>query len=431
MQHEESFLSHYFTFARCAPEVPNIYHRWCILSGIGAILSRNFYFQHGNFKIFPNSYIMLIGEAGARKSTAIKLVKKLIGTSGYTDFAANKTTKEKFLVDLQREEDFDLLHTTKRSYDSTTANNLWGDSAEGQEASAEIHASWIVADEVINFLGRGNIDFCNLLGELWDFDEPVYRDRIKNGRSVTIPYPVVHMLAGTNQENFTLAFPPEIMATGYLSRNLLIYGEPKNASERVTFPTDATPEVKTSLAKELQEIKQQVVGSASANSEALVMLDEIYQQWKNLSDIRFRTYSSRRFTQLIKILLSVTASHKTTRINAGFVTEANTYLAAAEQLMSKALGEFGKGKHGDIIQRILGMMENADKPIEVRDIWKEVHRDLDKPTELAIILQNLEQAEKIIRIPMKGFLARAEKRREEIHVNWNLLSQEERSMIGL
>jgi len=71
-------------------------------------------------EFFPISTFMLIGEAGARKSTSIKLVKKLLGASGYTDFSANKTTKEKFLVDLQREEDFDLLHTTKRSYDATT-----------------------------------------------------------------------------------------------------------------------------------------------------------------------------------------------------------------------------------------------------------------------------------------------------------------------
>lgn len=426
---EESLLPHYFSFAKCAPEVPTIYHRWCILSGIAALLSRNFYFQHGNFKIFPNLFIMLIGEAGARKSTAIKLGKKILGSSGYTDFAANKTTKEKFLIDLQREEDFDLLHTTKRNYDATTSSNLWGDSAEGLEATAEVHANWIVADEVINFLGRGNIDFCNLLGELWDYDEPVYRDRIKNGKSVTIPFPVVNILAGTNQENFALAFPPEIMATGFLSRILLIYGESKN--ERVTFPTDATSEVKANLIRELQEIKQQVSGCAQADSEALSMLDEIYKQWKNIPDIRLRTYSSRRFTQLIKVTLNTAAAYKTANINRRIVIESNTYLAAAEQLMSKALGEFGKGKHGDIINRILGMMEGATAPVEIKDIWKEVHRDLDKPTELAIILQNLEHAEKIIRIPMKGFLSKAEKRREEIHVDWNLLSQEERSMIGL
>lgn len=430
MQDETSLLSRYFDFSRCAPEVPAVYHRWCILSGIGAILSRNFYFQHGNFRIFPNIYIMLIGEAGARKSTAIKLVKKLIGTSGYTDFAANKTTKEKFLVDLQREDDFDLLHSTKRNYDATTASNLWGNSPEGLAASTEeIHASWIVADEFINFIGRGNIDFCNLLGELWDFDEPVYRDRIKNGKSVTIPFPICNILAGTNQENFALAFPPEIMATGFLSRILLIYGESTN--EKVTFPTDATEEVKTNLSRELQEIKLQVSGCATASAEALVMLDEIYKQWKSLPDIRFRTYSSRRFTQLIKVLLTICAARRRTTINADCVIEANTYLAAAEQMMSKALGEFGKGKHGDIINRILSMLEGADRAIGINEIWKEVHRDLDKPSDLAIILQNLEQAEKIIRAQGKGFLRKAEKRREEKHVNWELLSKEERKGIGL
>jgi len=50
------------------------------------------------------------------------------------------------------------------------------------------------------------------------------------------------------------------MATGFLSRILLIYGEP--TGERITFPTDATQEVKEAIKKELQEIKQQVSGRA-------------------------------------------------------------------------------------------------------------------------------------------------------------------------
>jgi len=98
------------------------------------------------------------------------LLKKLLGASGYTDFSANKTTKEKFLVDLQREEDFDLLHTTKRSYDATTATNLGGEIAMKElRLPQKTHASWIVADEFINFIGRGNIDFCNLLGGVMGF----------------------------------------------------------------------------------------------------------------------------------------------------------------------------------------------------------------------------------------------------------------------
>ncbi len=90
----------YFSFIRDT-EPPLHYHRWCLLSSIGALLARQVYINHGHFKIYPNLYVTLLGEPASRKSTAIKLVKKLIRDSGYETFAADKTSKEKFLLDLE------------------------------------------------------------------------------------------------------------------------------------------------------------------------------------------------------------------------------------------------------------------------------------------------------------------------------------------
>ena len=50
---------------------------------------------------------MLVGASGTRKSTAIKLFKKLIQQAGYDTIAADKTTKEKFILDLSGEQDDD------------------------------------------------------------------------------------------------------------------------------------------------------------------------------------------------------------------------------------------------------------------------------------------------------------------------------------
>jgi len=100
------------------------------MSGIASLLSRSFYFQHGNFRVFPISTLCLLERQELEKVLQSNLLKTPWSLWLY-GFSANKTTKEKFLVDLQREEDFDLLHTTKRSYDATTATNLWGDSNEG------------------------------------------------------------------------------------------------------------------------------------------------------------------------------------------------------------------------------------------------------------------------------------------------------------
>src|SRR5712672_3612577 len=81
-------------------EAPTIYHRWAILVGIGAILGRNAWVIHGHNKLFPNQYAMLVGESGARKDSAIKPMKRLLREAGYNYIAPNKSTKEKFLVDL-------------------------------------------------------------------------------------------------------------------------------------------------------------------------------------------------------------------------------------------------------------------------------------------------------------------------------------------
>src|SRR5712664_3382569 len=82
-------------------EPPTIFNRWCIIAGIGAILGRQCWVQHGHIKIYPNQYVMLVGESGTRKSTAIKhFMVPLLVDSGYKKFAAKKTSKEKFLEDL-------------------------------------------------------------------------------------------------------------------------------------------------------------------------------------------------------------------------------------------------------------------------------------------------------------------------------------------
>lgn len=90
----DEFLSSYLAYASDT-EVPAIFHRWAAISSIGAFLGRRYYFSHGHFEINPNIYCMLIGSPGTRKSTAIKLIKKLIKTAGYDTIAADKTTKER------------------------------------------------------------------------------------------------------------------------------------------------------------------------------------------------------------------------------------------------------------------------------------------------------------------------------------------------
>lgn len=406
----------YFEYVKDT-EPPLVYHRWAMISSIGALLGRNFYMKHGHWNIYPNLYTMFIGSPGARKSTAIKMVKKILQGAGYEHVAADKTTKEKFLVDLDGTHQQDGVPGEMQK-----ESNLFGLETDNTPREA-----FIMADEFNNFIGVNNLDFISLLGEFWDYDG-VYSSKTKHGKQVIIPFPTISILGGNTQQNFATAFPPEIMGQGFLSRLLLIHGE--QTDRRITFPTPPNPEETEAIVSYLKVMQQTVRGEAVITPEAYKMLDEIYQTWSDLEDVRFKHYSTRRFTMLLRLVLIMGAARLSCQIEAEDILMANTILAAAEHHMPTALGEFGKSRNSDTAQIILELLSEADKPMSAREIWKFVSKDLSKQAELGTLLQGLVDAEKLVHVASKGFLTKAKRSRKQSHVKWDLLTAEERKGLG-
>lgn len=419
------FLSAYLQYVSDT-ETPTIFNRWAAIATVGAYLGRRYYFNHGHFVLNPNIYCMLVGSPGTRKSTAIKMAKKLLMTTGYNTIAADKTTKEKFLVDLSGEPDRDTTFGKKDVVvEDFLNNNLWGDNEAISRPDAEM---FIMADEFNDFFGNGNIEFVSLLGTLWDYSG-VYSSRIKNGKSIQVNNPTISILGGNTPTGLALSFPPEVLGQGFFSRLLFIYGEPNG--KRITFPEAPSEAATTAIRQYLQLIKGTCVGAAKISTGAKALLERIYIRSGDLSDSRFDSYSTRRFTHLLKLCLITSASRVSTDIVEGDVIYANTILAHAEHNMPKALGEFGKGKHSDVAHKIVSVIEREDKVVTFKDIWKHVSSDLEKMGDLATLLQNLVTADKIQSIPNKGFFA---KRRvlyqdDDGLVDYSLLTDEERKAI--
>jgi len=416
---QPDFFSTYFSYVGDT-ESPAIFHRWSAISSVGAFLGRDYGLNHGHFTLYPNIYSMLIGSPGTRKSTSIKLMKSLLMQSGFTKIAAEKTTKEKFLMDLAGE---DGSETGKP--EDILDTNLWGQDDENL-ASAPPAELFIMADEFNDFFGNGNIEFISLLGTLWDFSG-VYRNRVKHGKSISIPNPTISILGGNTPTGFSLAFPTEILGQGFFSRILLIYGEP--SGKRIPFPSLPTVEDTKVMVEMLKEIKKCARGMAEITPIAKKLLEKVYTSWRGVDDVRFESYSNRRFTHLLKLCLIFSAARFDSKISETDVVYANTVLTHTESLMPKALGEFGKAKHSDVAHKIITVLDKAVKPLVFKEIWKEVHNDLDKATDLSSLLQNLMVAEKI-QSTQGGFL-RKRKEFEEVStdlIDYDLLTKEEREM---
>jgi hypothetical protein len=111
---------------------------------------------------------------------------------------------------------------------------------------------------------------------------------------------------------------------------------------------------------------------------------------------------------------------------------ANTILTYVEQLMPKALGEFGKAKHSDVSHKIISLAESAEHVITFKEIWRHVNNDLEKMQDLSTLLQNLVAADKLQAVPGgKGFLPRRRviEYSDSSLFNYELLTEEERKLV--
>jgi hypothetical protein len=358
-------------------EVPTFFRRWAMLTSVGAWIGRSAYFCHGDFKVYPNMYVMLLGAPGTRKSTAIKRAKKVLQQAGYNYFAAEKTTKEKFLLDLSGAEG------------DEDANGFLE-----MELDNDYTECFIAADEFNDFFGNNILDFVSLLGVLWDY-EGTYKSKIKNGVSVEIPDPTISILGGNTQTTFANTFPPEVIGQGFFSRMVAVYAEP--TSKKIAFPKAPDPEEVESLIEHLQAMRNHCVGELGITPEAMELIERIYVHWKPVDDERFAHYGNRRLGHLLKLIVVITVARLSTTIEVEDVTYANTVLTHTEHFMPKAFGEYGRAKNASVSHKVLSIIEHEAeyKPLEFGEIWPKVSNDLSDLQELGDIIRGLSAAGKI------------------------------------
>lgn len=374
-------------------EAPEIFHRWAIVSAIGAMLGRNFTFEHGFIKVNPNLYVMLMGSPGVRKSSAIKGVRKLAQAAGYEHVAHDRTSKEKFLADLAGLADDAFLEQGAKD---KIINLDVVDAIFGEGADHVSREAYITADEFNNFLGAGNLEFASILGDLWDY-EGVYTSRTKNSKSLEIQNPTISILGGNTPTGFATAFPPEVIGQGFLSRLILVHGEP--TGKKIAFPKAPDPSEFDRLAIKLRTMRESIYGVATFCPEVEALLTKIYETWPHMEDTRFIHYYQRRFNQLIKLTMIMAASDMRTNLEPRDVIQANTLLALTERDMPKALGHFGAAKNSSAVNKIMEVLEHSinenARGMNLVQIYKQTMTEVGSFKDLQTIMSNLSTAKKV------------------------------------
>lgn len=97
----KNWLSSYLDYTS-AQESPSAYHLWSGISVIAGMLGRECFLDQGYFKIYPNQYIIIVGDSGKyKKSTAVNVALSLYNEIEHKEpVMSRKITAEKLMENL-------------------------------------------------------------------------------------------------------------------------------------------------------------------------------------------------------------------------------------------------------------------------------------------------------------------------------------------
>lgn len=414
-----NFMQKYRVYTQGTESDPR-YHVWTAISLVASKLGRNVYHTFGHQTIYPNLYVLLVGVPASRKSTAITTGRELLTGSGYRCFAMEKTSREKFLLDF--EEGFDIVTAIGQQMNKKSLLDGLLDKPIDMLAMLDMPANlmargkevYLSLSEFCDFMGQNNSNFATTLTTLYD-NLPVYQERLKNSKSVSIHAPTVNLLGGLTPSHFDTHFPPELIGQGFMSRVILVYG--KKSDKKITRPPPKNVELESELILHLEKVGK-LNGEMTFSAGAEIALDKIYQNYYDIPDVRFQYYCARRLTHLIKVSMVVSALKLEKVISIESLTEANTYLVGTEVDMPRALGEYGEGKYSKVSQRIIETLNTHNNVMQVTELFKAVRQDVDNMRIFEEVMRTLQTAHQIQVKNQTVLLSLSEHSKNTLHVDF-------------
>lgn len=271
-------------------EPPLLYKKWCGISALCAAMERKTYIEWElGDRIYPNMYIIIVGPSGARKSTAMSPIIKLLESLDNILIAPESATKEAIV----------------RMMQENTQNLIIGD-IMGKHSSINI-----IQSELVVFLGQrqNNWELISWLNDWFDCKDD-WSYVTKGCGSDHVQGVWVNMLGATTPEYLISAFPVDAIGGGFSSRIIFVYADTKHKNVPIPIYTDRERELKTLLQKDLANIN-----ILSGKFKITPQYYDIYAEWytqqcqsPKFIDRNFAGYESRRSLHLRKITMAISIS---------------------------------------------------------------------------------------------------------------------------
>lgn len=348
---------------------PMQFFRWSAISMVAMMLERNVYLPFAGNALYPNMYILLVGESASKKTTALVEGKNKMEAAGYPNFTPNRLTMKTwariFTLNFKlRKLEYGLNNTNILKHDalseilSTTgapkqtvkdaslsrANMLSTrmllekelDALTGMDDMRRINAVGAIASEFSEFVPSNSAPLLYSLTDLYDTHVYNYYEFDVNS---VVYQPCVNLIGGITPASLALKFEVKALEAGFLTRVILVHSEPKDeVIDPLTQGFNLSDDnYSLSMLRQIRNMR----GIFSVSDNAKKLAAHIDKHQPVIEDIRLKQFNGRRYAHLMKIAMVRAAGDLRMEIKHGDVYWANSVLTFTELNMPDALGDFG------------------------------------------------------------------------------------------
>ena len=353
-----NFFQLYADYVKVTEPPPN-FHAWSAIGAISALLGKKVHIPQGHFTVFPNLYIILVGEAGTRKSTAMNIAKRLVRLVKEVPFAPDSGSREALI-------------------DTMAASKVLA-SFNGKDCSYWQCASF--GTELEQFLGGKHVNqaMVGFLTAIWD--EMIFKERTRKGGEVIVHNPYFSMLGCCTPTWVTDKLRQDVITDGFSRR--VIFALEKEPNCLNAWPESTAEQLQTlaTLYNEAQRIFQ-IAGPYEMSKQAREYYAKQYvkmrEDAKKYSE-KIQSYFTSKHELALKLAMCISAGIDSTRfITLAMIELAFTFLAQSERCLELVFSGIGRNELNALSERALNRVrERGEKGMTKAEFVSACYADMN------------------------------------------------------